>query len=324
MGYNLNSARDSRGDEHLYVEDFNKNRAAIEAYKRQHGGDLEGAYRAVTGRPWPSGRSVKISNGRPEMTKDRTVGSVLGKYVAPIGAGALTALTLGGGAPVLAGVLGGGGTAGGAAAGGGAAMAGKGILSGIAKFGGALAPILGGAAGSRADARSSEISDQFRRDLLDQAATRGNFDMGMRAREFGMKAPQYRIGTGARASLAMADPVKINWGGPGSGLRGEKASVTGGFMQRDPRLRQLANSVMDGELQSQLSGKDNFTAPEMQGATPAPKTGFGDKALGWGAGITGILGALGPVLNKNRPTTQGAPILPGVNSDPNIWRKVQF
>ncbi len=86
MGYTINSAKDSTGNEHLYVADFERNRAAIEAYKRQRGGDYEGAYRAITGRQWPDGRSVKFSNGRVELTKDRTVKSVMGKYVLPIGA----------------------------------------------------------------------------------------------------------------------------------------------------------------------------------------------------------------------------------------------
>mgnify|MGYP001581377981 CR=1 FL=1 len=90
MAYTVNSASDSRGDEHTFVRRFEQNQGAILAYKQQHGGDLEGAYRAVTGESWPAGRSVKIRNGRAEMTKDRTVKSVLGKYVAPI-AGAVAA-----------------------------------------------------------------------------------------------------------------------------------------------------------------------------------------------------------------------------------------
>lgn len=116
MSYTINSAKDSHGDEQLYMELFNQRRAEIEQYKQTHGGDLEGAFQAVTGKPWPSGRSVKIHNGVPEMTKDRTVKSVLGKYVAPIGAAAAMAFVpglapalghafgLGGGAAPAAGI----------------------------------------------------------------------------------------------------------------------------------------------------------------------------------------------------------------------------
>lgn len=82
MSYTLNSAKDASGQEQLYMEVFNRLSPQIQQYKQQHGGDLEGAFGAVTGTPWPSGRSVKISHGVPEMTKDRTIKSVLGKYVA--------------------------------------------------------------------------------------------------------------------------------------------------------------------------------------------------------------------------------------------------
>lgn len=88
MAYQLNSKSDSRGDEQLYMELFNRLRPQIETYKKQRGGDLEGAFQKVTGQPWPSGRSVKISHGVPEMTTDRTFKSVLGKYVLPAALGA--------------------------------------------------------------------------------------------------------------------------------------------------------------------------------------------------------------------------------------------
>ncbi len=107
MAYKLNSAKDSQGDEDQYVQDFIANQAAIEQYKRANGGDLEHAYQAVTGKPWPAGRSVKIKHGTAEMTKDRTVKSVLGKYVAPIAAGVAAPFIL----PLIAGAGGAGGAA---------------------------------------------------------------------------------------------------------------------------------------------------------------------------------------------------------------------
>lgn len=153
MGYTLNSAKDSSGQEQLYMELFNRMRPQIEQYKQQHGGDLEGAFGAIAGTPWPSGRSVKISHGQPEMTKDRTIGSVLGKWVAPIAGGALTALTLGGAAPALAGLFGGGGggvTGGGLGTGAlasGAAVPGAGMASGVG--GGSMLGSLVGAGGAK-------------------------------------------------------------------------------------------------------------------------------------------------------------------------------
>jgi hypothetical protein len=127
MEYKINSGKDSQGDEQLFLDDFNKNRVAIDAAKRQFGGDLESAYQRVTGKPWPAGRSVKISGGRPIMTKDRTVKSVLGKYVLPAAAMALTAGGAAGLGP-LAGLFGtAAGGAGTAAAGGSTLLAGGAI-----------------------------------------------------------------------------------------------------------------------------------------------------------------------------------------------------
>lgn len=219
---------------------------------------------------------------------------------------------------------------------------GGGAINSILDMAGAVAPVLGGAAKGRSEGRAQEIQDQLGRDRLNldaartnldatrvnQEGTRSAFDMAQRAREFGLTAPRYRMGTTARGSLAGAAPVKINWGGPGSGLRGQQTQVTGGFMERDPRMKQMADSVMDRELRAQLSGADNITAPEMPTAvgvptsfaTPAPKSGFGDKALGWGSGITSILGALGKF---KKPPTGNQPNVSGV-MNPDLIRNVRF
>lgn len=101
MAYTLNSAKDSQGNEHEFVRNFQERMPEILAYKREHGGDLEGAYGAVTGVPWPAGRSVKLKDGQPEMTKDRTVKSVLGKYVAAPAAIGLTAAFAPGALPAV-------------------------------------------------------------------------------------------------------------------------------------------------------------------------------------------------------------------------------
>lgn len=115
MAYNPVEQNNNGVNEIEYLQDFMRNQVAIEAYKRTRGGSYEDAYRAVVGTPWPDGRSVKISNGQPEMTKDRTFKSVMGKYVLPIAAGAVGGFGLAGMGP-LGGVLGlgGGGTAAGA------------------------------------------------------------------------------------------------------------------------------------------------------------------------------------------------------------------
>jgi hypothetical protein len=112
MAYTLNSAKDSKGDEDKYVAYATANAQKIYDYKALHGGDFEHAFQAVTGIPWPAGRSLKMKNYQAEMTKDRTVKSVLGKYVLPAAAAvlapyALSALAGGGGAAAAAGSAGG-------------------------------------------------------------------------------------------------------------------------------------------------------------------------------------------------------------------------
>ena len=114
MAYNPNPMNANGVDERSFMDAFNQYRPAIEAYKQQHGGDLEGAFHAVTGNKWPDGRSVKIHDGVPVMTKDRTFKSILGKYVAPIAAGAAIAFVPGL-APMLGHALGIGGGGAGAA-----------------------------------------------------------------------------------------------------------------------------------------------------------------------------------------------------------------
>lgn len=188
MSYTIGSGKDSRQDvgftELDFMNRFAQHRDAIEQYKKQHGGDLEGAYQAVTGEPWPSGRSVKIHDGQPEMTKDRTVKSVLGKYVAApaaIGAtaifapAALPAIAHGigtGAAAVghaLAPLVGMGGEAGGAAAGGGVAGGGLGtgaLAAGATVPGAGMVSGIGGgltaASGVSAASKGLKFADTLR------------------------------------------------------------------------------------------------------------------------------------------------------------------
>lgn len=158
MGYTIGSGKDARRDRGFTEQDFLARFVArqpeIVAYKRQHGGDYEGAYQAVTGEPWPEGRSVKVhGDGRAEMTKDRTVKSVLGKYVALPAAYAGATLATGGSAsPLLFGIGGGAGAASGAGATalGGAASVTPGLIGGGVATGstmGTLGSILGSNAG---------------------------------------------------------------------------------------------------------------------------------------------------------------------------------
>ena len=105
MAYTPNSMNANGVNEGTFQELYTQNKEAIDAYVRAHPGGKdprEAAFKAVTGQPWPEGRGVNSSG---QMTKDRTVKSVLGKYVAPIAAGVAAPFAL----PAL---LGAGGAAG--------------------------------------------------------------------------------------------------------------------------------------------------------------------------------------------------------------------
>lgn len=170
------------------------------------------------------------------------------------------------------------------------------ILGTAGKIGGAISPILGQAAGARAEAKHDEEGQQLTRDQLNQSADRAN-----------MALPANRLATAARANIGSAEPIKFNMAMPGAGLRGEHSSFSGGGMTPDPRMKQIASSVMDQMLHDQLTGGGG-----VREATPAPKSSFGDKLLSGGAFGAGMAGAIGTML----PKQGAAPASPMGNIDP--------
>ena len=200
------------------MEVFNRLRPQIEGYKRQFGGDLEGAFQKVTGTPWPQGRSVKISGGMPQMTKDRTFKSVLGKYIAAPAAIGLTAAFAPGALPAvgkaLAGVAMKGGT--GALIGRTALGAAPGLMKGNWKGAlaggamGAFSPGLGGVSGG-----AKSVGGGVMRDMLTKS--------GMGALEGGVQGGFRGAMTGAAGGATSGIP-----GMPGRILEATGQSNIGG------------------------------------------------------------------------------------------------
>lgn len=176
-------------------------------------------------------------------------------------------------------------------------------LPGVLAAGGGLADTLGGAAGSAQ--KQNNTSDTLKLALA---------QAGLNRDKFALEAPGARLSTGSsaalKAALANAGPSKINWGGPGSGLRGEIPTTSGGFHDAIGNLKNNPNymSLLD------LVGKDSLEAEKRGGASGGNKdaaqpsildgvgesSGF-DKALGAGAFGSSILGALGKIIpNPNR------------------------
>lgn len=151
---------------------------------------------------------------------------------------------------------------------------GGGTITSILDMAEGLAAPLGKAAGGRAEGQQAGFNNEL---------AAANVNAG---------APAQRMSNMSRAMLAGAPPAKFNWGGPGSVARGEgMPSFSGGSRHRDPRMSQLASSIMDQEINNQMTG-DDLVSP--------PKSGMVDKALGAGAFGSSILGGIGAILNKRK------------------------
>lgn len=148
---------------------------------------------------------------------------------------------------------------------------GSGILQGIGKAAQNLSPVLGGAAGSQAAGEETQAG------------------IDLRAQAQNAAVPGTRLHNALLASLASnAQPYTANWGGPGSGLKGQVVNFAGGpnLKNLPADVRSLAQSVMSDELNQQLAGPIH---PQIGSST-------GDKVLGGAATGAGILGALLPLF----------------------------
>lgn len=288
MAYTLNSAKDSQGDEGQFIADFRKNQGSILAYQQQNGGDLEGAYQKVTGKPWPAGRSVKMSKGVPEMTKDRTVKSVLGKYVAPIAAAAaapyLLPLLAGGGATTAAGIGAAGIGEAGAITGlagsgfGGAALGGAAAAGGATATGGTLASTMLGTMGRLGSDAASSMATGRRADNITNAnATNDNNQSAYNAATFNRDLPLQQARQVARGDLMSANIPQASFTGSGRDLR-----ITGGvgpqYFGED--TRQAGEALKKQALADLMSGDKALTPAQVQPS----RAGLGED-LTAGAGI---------------------------------------
>lgn len=171
---------------------------------------------------------------------------------------------------------------------GGASLAAPGV--GAGSMMGDLSDVLGGAAKAGAENNLSRDKNTLTREAIRLGRDK-----------FAVDAPGTRMQTSLKAALQKnATPASVQWGGPGSGLRGEIPQFNGGIKSiyagmQDPTHKKLLDQVMADELMQQqqggVSGKGLDTAmPEIN------KTSLMDKILGGAAMGTSILGA----IMKNR------------------------
>lgn len=132
-----------------------------------------------------------------------------------------------------------------------------------------LAPVLGGAASSLGKAE------------------RQNEALDLQSAQLGLAAPRTRLATALRAALASAPPVTASWGGPGSGLRGEVPTYSGGAQaaMQNPDVRKLSQQIIHDELMNQMTGND---LPKVGSKKP---DSWLDDVLGYGSTVAGIAGA---------------------------------
>lgn len=112
------------------------------------------------------------------------------------------------------------------------------------------------------------------------------------------QAPRARLATAARSSvMSNAQPVHANWGGPGSGLRGETVHYDNalGPQYLNADARHVADTELSNTMQQSLRAQNGEDLPD-PGATSTM-----DKILGGASMATSLLGAF-----RNRrpqPTT---------------------
>lgn len=123
------------------------------------------------------------------------------------------------------------------------------VAAGAPDMLGGLSDVFGGAA-------KSDVAQSNNAGALKLALAR----LGLDTKKFATTAPAARLATGQRAALAnAASPAEVHWGGPGSGLRGEVPTYTGGIKSiykanQDPEMRQLSQQTLHDSLVAQMKG----------------------------------------------------------------------
>lgn len=182
-----------------------------------------------------------------------------------------------------------------------------GAASAIGAGASALAPVLGSA--SKDANNTNLINDKNKMD-----AWKSQEDASLNRDKFATTAPGTRLDTSYKASIMdRLKPSSIEWGGPGSGLKGQLPVFKGGLKEAmsdlSPETHSLSQQVMKDMLASQMEGgstggrKDSYMAPQ----PVMGKSSTGDKLLGGSALVTSILGALNKARVPGKPPSGSTP-----------------
>lgn len=131
-------------------------------------------------------------------------------------------------------------------------------LSKIGKVAGAVQPILGTMAKAGVDANNNNN----RNNLTAAQISNGEANTQLAQDQFALNAPKTRLNETAKASLlSHLTPSTVNWGGPGSGLKGQVPTFSGGANEGMSLLSgdisPLAQATIAQNLKDELAGKDS-------------------------------------------------------------------
>ncbi len=164
-----------------------------------------------------------------------------------------------------------------------------------------LGSVLSGAAKSANDTNLANDRNQVSRSAVQNQANVNAVTL-----------PDKRLKSSILASvLSNYQPAGVKWGGPGSGLRGEvptyTGGVTGGLQNLDPKTKALVQQVIQDQLLSELQG--GASAPgggTDRYVTPVGQTSALDKILGGTALGVNLLTALQQqgILSPSQQTPQ--------------------
>lgn len=148
------------------------------------------------------------------------------------------------------------------------------ILQQAGQYGRSIAPVLGAAARTSAQGQQQ------------------NFQNNAGLAEAALAEPGTHLKNILAANAAANGPAKANWGGPGSGLRGETVTYSGGrFAPLSPDLQSQLQPFEQTEMQKLLHPTlDPASNPNLQ---PNGSNSAWDKILGGGAMAASILGSGG-------------------------------
>lgn len=163
------------------------------------------------------------------------------------------------------------------------------ILEGITN--GGVSDVLTGAAKGALTSRQGD--DYLKLALADRKLNQA---------KFAESAPGTRLSTALRSSIAGGGfkPTSVSWGGPGSGLRGELPTYSGGIRDAlntasaNPQVKELGNTITADELARQKTGGATGGNQDMSVGTAANvgQSSILEKVLGAGGLGSSLASAL--------------------------------